>query len=109
MQGGYQSKMKDRVQYPTEKKKKQQQAAEDKKKDRDANIENGDNIISGAKIDGGLENGQNHQSSLSNESLKGLCKLLHLGCKSGPYKVMISISGAWQKRFISSNPIYFMT
>ena len=75
MQGGYQSKMKDRVQYPTEKKKKQQQAVEEKKKDRD---ENGDNIINGAKINGGLLNGQNHQSSLSNESLKGLCKLLHL-------------------------------
>ena len=107
MQGGYQSKMKDRVQYPTEKKKKQQQAVEDKKKDKDVNLENGDNIINGAKINGGLLNGQNHQSSLSNESLKGLCKLIHLRCKSGPFKVMNSISGAWQKMFILKSNLFY--
>ena len=79
MKGGYQSKMKDRVQYPTEKKKKQQQPVEDKKKE--VIPDNGQNIINSAKINGGLENGHGSQSSLSDESQKGLCRLLNLSAK----------------------------
>ena len=79
MKGGYQSKMKDRVQYPTDKKKKQQPPVEDKKKG--VNPDNGQNIINGAKINGGLENGHGSQSSLSDGSHQGLCRLLNLSAK----------------------------
>ena len=76
MKGGYQSKMKDRVQYPTDKKKKQQQPVEDKKKE--VIPDNGQNIINGAKINGGMENGHGSQNSLSDEYHQGLCHLLNL-------------------------------
>ena len=79
MKGGYQSKMKDRVQYPTDKKKKQQPPVEDKKKG--VNSDNDQNIINGAKINGGLENGHGSQSSLSDGSHQGLCRLLNLSAK----------------------------
>ena len=74
MKAGYQSKMKDRVQYPTDKKKKQQQPVEDKRKE--VNQDNGHNIINGAKMNGDFENGHDHrsQSSLSDGSQKGLCQ-----------------------------------
>jgi len=65
--GGYQSKMKDRVQYPTEKKKKQQQTLEDKKKDKDVNVEHDDSIINGARINGGLEDVQNLSNGSQNK------------------------------------------
>ena len=79
MKGGYQSKMKDRVQYPTDKKKKQQQPVEDKKKE--VIPDNDQNIINGAKINGSLENGHGSQNSLSDESHQGLCQLLNLSAK----------------------------
>ena len=66
-QGGYQTKMKDRVQYPTEKKKKQQQTLEDKKKDKHANVEHDEGIINGDRINGGFEDGQNLSNGSQNK------------------------------------------
>ena len=66
-QGGYQSKMKDRVQYPTEKKKKQQPTVEKKEK-------GDETVINGAKVNGELEMGQELQSLLKNGTSNGRCK-----------------------------------
>ena len=63
-QGGYQSKMKDRVQYPAEKKKKQL-TPEDKKTE-GSGVEI---IMNGAKQNGALES---QKSQMSNGFHKGL-------------------------------------